>query len=125
MLQPHECCLFPASFGLHPSLSGPGRTALPSVVGWFKRCPRGGKHVPSETTGSPPGARGESPTGERRYPLVLGSALSALRLARRPGPRQARDLPRLASEGLSVALAMEIEATGQTARAPEHSGTDL
>src|SRR5713226_1194193 len=108
MLQSHESRLVPASFGLHPSLSGPGRTAIPVVVNSFERCSQGGKHFPSETAGSLPGARGETPTGERRYPLVLGSALLVIRLARRPGQRQARDLPRLASKELSVALAMEI-----------------
>jgi hypothetical protein len=116
MLQPHESRFFPASFGLHPSLSRPGRTAIPAVVNPFERQSQGGKHFPSETAGSLPGARDETPTGQRRDPLVHGSALSALRLARRPDPRQARDLPRLASDGLSVALAMEIEATARSAK---------
>src|SRR5260370_41301072 len=39
--------------------------------------------------------------------------------------RQARDLPRLASEGFSVALAMEVETAREAPRAQATSGTDL
>ena len=46
-------------------------------------------------------------TGATRLALILLSRL----LARRSDQREARDVPPLASEGLSVALAVEIETT--------------
>jgi len=47
---------------------------------------------------------------DRRYSAIYGSTLAAFCMAECLDQRQARDLSRLASEGFSVALAMEIEA---------------
>ena len=68
---------------------------------------------------------GQASAGDRRYTVVSGPSLSALRMARRSGERQAGDLPRLASEGFSVALAMEIEAAWKAPSARATPGTDL
>jgi hypothetical protein len=51
--------------------------------------------------------------GDRRYSAIYGSTLAAFCMAECLDQRQARDIPRLASEGFSVALAMEIEASRQ------------
>ena len=49
-----------------------------------------------------PGTRGQTPAGDRRYPLVSCSTLSALRMARCLDRRQARDIPGSASKGFRV-----------------------
>ena len=61
-------------------------------------------------------------TGATR--LSIGSTLAAFCMAECLDHRQARDIPRLASEGFSVALAMEIEASRQATIARRGSETD-
>ena len=56
---------------------------------------------------------------------IYGSTLAAFCMAECLDQRQARDIPPLASEGFSVALAMEIEAAGEAPSARATSGTDL
>ena len=56
--------------------------------------------------------------------LSYGSTLAAFCLAECLDQRQARDTPRLASEGFSVALAMEIKASRQATIARRGSETD-
>jgi hypothetical protein len=56
--------------------------------------------------------------------LSYGSTLAAFCLAECLDQRQARDTPRLASEGFSVALAIEIEASRQATIARRASETD-
>ncbi len=58
-------------------------------------------------------------------PRIYGSTLAAFCVAGCVDQRQARDIPRLASEGFSVALAMEIETAREAPPAQSTSGTDL
>src|ERR1700746_1151290 len=125
MLPAHENCASRASLGLYTFLSGSGRSPILVVGHSFRRCDQSGKYVPPETAGPLPRARGQASAAARRYTVVSGPSLSALRMARRSGERQAGDLPRLASEGFSVALAMEIEAAWKAPGARGAPGTDL
>src|SRR5271157_2001075 len=63
--------------------------------------------------------------GDRRYSAIYGSTLAAFCMAECLDQRQARDIPRLASEEFSVALAMEVETAREAPRAHATSGTDL
>jgi hypothetical protein len=63
--------------------------------------------------------------GRPSHSTIYGSALAAFCIAECLDQRQARDLPRLASEGFSVALAMEVETAREAPRAQATSGTDL
>ena len=67
-------------------------------------------------------AKSRRATDATRLSMVLLSRLFAWQNA---DQRQARDLPRLASEGFSVALAMEVETAREAPRAQATSRTDL
>src|SRR3974377_1540490 len=62
--------------------------------------------------------------GDRRYSAIYGPTLAAFCMAECLDQRQARDIPRLAGEGFSVALAREIEASRQATIARRGSETD-
>jgi len=87
--QPHENCAFRASVGLHTFLSGSGRSPILVVGRSFRRCDQSRKYVPPETARPLPQARGQASAGDRRFTVVSSSSLSALRMARRFGQRQA------------------------------------
>src|SRR5271167_779803 len=115
----------PFSLHFRPFPSPAGRYPTPAVGDPFKSCSEGGESVSTQTNRLVLGARGKASAGRRRYTVVYGFALSALCLGRGFGQRQAGDLPRLASEGFPVTLAMEIKAARETPSSRAASGTDL
>jgi hypothetical protein len=72
------------------------------------------KPVSSQAIGVLPRARNSATTVDQRRPTLVGPLVPALFLEIRPIDRQARNLDRLASQGIPAVLEMEV-ATGQAA----------
>ena len=77
ILHCHENGFGPPSIDLAARSSSSGRPPIPRPRDAFEGGPQSGKHLPSQTAGSLPRARGQTPAGERRDPSVHGWSLDS------------------------------------------------